>query len=158
MPKSTVSVRKPSTTSNWQKWANTAAAQSKGTTKKGQRKPKQRPALREPSGLCRWRHHSRCVLNSVPLLTSEMHQHVVALEFAIDRQQDDLRDVHVHRLDSMIEYLCLLRGRMASHAASNGSPVRPENICMSPSVVAAMVLRHAARQADVASEKGVTNV
>ena len=153
MPKSTVSVRKPSTTSNWQKWANNAATQSKGVTK-GHRKPK----LREPSGLCRCRHHDRCTLNSVPLLTSEMYQHVVALEFAINRQQADLCDVHVHRLDSMIAYLCLLRGRMAHHAANNGSPVRPENLCMSPSVMAAMVLRHAARQADVAGEKGVANV
>ena len=45
--------------------------------------------LREPSGLCRWRHHSLCTLNSVSFLNAELIQHVVDLDFAIGREEDD---------------------------------------------------------------------
>lgn len=92
--------------------------------------------LREPSGLCRWRHHDRCTLNSVSLLTAELLQHVVELDFASAREEADIRNVHVYRLDQIIKELWLLRGRMAGFAAKNGSPVDEHACRVWPSVLA----------------------
>lgn len=95
-----------------------------------------RRTLRKPSGLCRWRHHDLCTLNSVAMLNGELLHHAVDLEFAIAREEADIRNVHVYHLDQVIKELWLLRNRMASYAAMNGSPV-DERICrLFPSVMA----------------------
>ena len=78
---------------------------------------------REPSGLCRWRHHDLCTLNSVKMLGAEIRSHVVQLESAIAREHDQLGDRDVLNLDRLLQELWLLRGQMATHAARNGSPV-----------------------------------
>jgi len=133
----------------WRKWADTAAVQFKAASKgrcashktkqaKQAEQPKRPLVFREPTGLCRLRHHDPCTLNSVSPLTAELRQHTVDLEFAIDRQHADLRNVHVYHLDDVIKELWLLRGRMAGHAARNGSPVRPEDSCMFSSVRAVL--------------------
>jgi len=97
---------------------------------------KRRRKLREPSGLCRWRHHDLCTLNSVSMLNAELIQHAVDLEFAIAREEADIRNVHVYHLDQVIKELWLLRSKMANHAARNGSPV-DEHVCrLLPSVMA----------------------
>ena len=92
--------------------------------------------LREPSGLCRWRHHSLCTLNSIRMLNAELMQHAVDLDFAIGREEDQIRNVHVYHLDQVIKELWLLRGRMATHAAKNGSPVDTRLSMLFPSVMA----------------------
>ena len=94
--------------------------------------------LRNPSGLCRWRHHDRCTLNSVSMLTGELVQHAVDLEFAIARQEADIRNVHVYHLDQVIKELWLMRGRMASYAARNGSPVDEIACRLFPSIMATL--------------------
>jgi FAD/FMN-containing dehydrogenase len=93
-------------------------------------------SLREPSGLCRWRRHDLCTLNSVARLNGELLQHVVDLECAINRESSIIRNVHVYHLDQVIKELWLLRGRMASRANRNGSPVNDKASMMFPSVMA----------------------
>lgn len=91
---------------------------------------------REPSGLCRWRHHDLCTLNSVAMLNGELLHHVVDLEYAIDCDSSIIRSAHVYHLDQVIKELWLLRGRMASRAKRNGSPVDDKVSMMFPSVMA----------------------
>jgi len=123
---------------DWHRWAQDAAAESTrtGQHRAARRKPAKERPLREPSGLCRWRHHDRCTLNSVPLLTAELRHHTVELDFAIARQEGDIRNVHVYHLDDIIKDLWLLRGKMAHHAAANGSPVCESFFRIFPSVMA----------------------
>jgi len=97
---------------------------------------KRKMALREPSGLCRWRHHDLCTLNSVSMLNGELLQHAVDLECAIAREASDIRNVHVYHLDQVVKELWLLRSRMASYAAASGSPVDNKKSMMFPSVMA----------------------
>lgn len=92
--------------------------------------------LRKPSGLCRWRHHDLCTLNSLTRLHGELLQHVVDLECAINLERPDLRNVHVYHLDQVVKELWLLRNRMAGYAAENGSPVDHRTSMMFPSVMA----------------------
>ena len=82
-----------------------------------------RRTLRKPSGLCRWRHHGLCELNSVSMLRAELMQHVVDLDGAIIREEPDIRSSHVRNLDQVIMELWLVRGKMAACAARNHSPV-----------------------------------
>lgn len=91
---------------------------------------------REPSGLCRWRHHDRCTLNSVSMLNAELLHHVVQLEVAIDREEKDIRSGQVYHLDQIVKELWLLRGRMANRAARNGSPVDDRMSMLFPSIMA----------------------
>ena len=97
---------------------------------------KRKRPLREPSGLCRWRHHDRCTLNSVSMLNGELLQHAVDLEMAIGRESADIRNVHVYHLDQVVKELWLLRGRMATYAGRNGSPVDEHHSMLFPSVMA----------------------
>ena len=84
---------------------------------------KAKRTLRKPSGLCRWRHHGRCELNSVSMLRAELMQHVVDLDGAIFREEPDIRNRHVYNLDRVIIELWLVRCKMAACAARNRSPV-----------------------------------
>ncbi len=91
---------------------------------------------RKPSGLCRWRHHDLCTLNSVAMLNGELLQHVVDLECAINRESSIICSAHVYHLDQVIKELWLLRDRMASRAKRNGSPVDNKLSMMFPSMMA----------------------
>ena len=123
-----------STQTNWRNWADKVVDQSNNNTKSKTVAKKRTP--REPSGLCRWRHHDRCTLNSVPMLNGELLQHAVDLEMAIAREDAQIRNVHVYHLDQVVKELWLLRGRMAIYAARNGSPVDDRLSMLFPSVMA----------------------
>jgi len=124
----------------WRPWAAKATKQLNAKAQRQAQgtvgKAKPRRALREPSGLCRWRHHDRCTLNSVSMLNGELLQHVVQLETAIEREAGDIRNVHIYHLDQVVKELWLLRGRMATYADRNGSPVNEHLSMLFPSVMA----------------------
>lgn len=135
----------------WQGWARNASSELNAEVQGKARaavatKAKRKRTLREPSGLCRWRHHDLCTLNSVQMLNAELVQHVVDLDFAIGREAGALRAAHVYHLDQVIKELWFLRGRMASCADRNGSPVDNHLSQMWPSMMARLDAARLARK------------